>query len=98
MFDFAPILASILDEAQKTGADIRSLRAVPGLEGPETIERYQKATGGTFYCMYGQTETSCVATFGRYNDKPGSAGKVLPLAEVRLVDDYDRPVPAGKVG
>jgi acyl-CoA synthetase (AMP-forming)/AMP-acid ligase II len=98
MFDFAPILGSILDEAQKTGADIRSLRGVAGLEAPETVERYQKTTGGTFYCMYGQTETSCVATFGRYSDKPGSAGKVLPLAEVRLVDDYDRPVPAGKVG
>ncbi len=98
MFDFAPILGSILDEAQKTGVDICSLRAVPGLEAPETIERYQKMTGGTFYCMYGQTETSCVATFGRFNDKPGSAGKVLPLAEVRLVDDYDRPAPAGKVG
>ena len=30
--------------------------------------------------------------------KPGSAGKVLPLTEVRLVDDYDRPVAAGQVG
>ncbi|RLF54752.1 MAG: hypothetical protein DRN37_09865 [Thermoplasmata archaeon] len=48
--------------------------------------------------MYGQTETSCVATFGPYNERPGSAGKMLPLAEVRLVDDYDRPVPVGQVG
>jgi acyl-CoA synthetase (AMP-forming)/AMP-acid ligase II len=98
MFDFSPILASILDEHEKTGADIGCLRAVPGLESPETIERYQKLTGGTFYCMYGQTETSCLATFGPYNDCPGSAGRMLPLAEVRLVDDYDRPVPIGQVG
>jgi long-chain acyl-CoA synthetase len=98
MFDFAPILSSILDEQEKTGADISSLRAVPGLEAPETIDRYQKVTGGTFYVMYGQTETSCIATFGAYNEKPGSAGKTLPLAEVRLVDDYDRPVPVGQVG
>jgi acyl-CoA synthetase (AMP-forming)/AMP-acid ligase II len=48
MFDFSPILASILDEHEKTGADIGCLRAVPGLESPETIERYQKLTGGTF--------------------------------------------------
>jgi len=31
-----------------------------------------------------------VATFGAYNDRPGSAGKMLPLAEVRLVDDYEK--------
>jgi long-chain acyl-CoA synthetase len=98
MFDFSPILSSILEAQEKTRKDISSLRAVAGLEAPETIEKYQKLTGGTFYCMYGQTETSCVATFGPYNDRPGSAGRVLPLAIVRLVDDYDRPVPVGQVG
>jgi acyl-CoA synthetase (AMP-forming)/AMP-acid ligase II len=98
MFEFAPILSSLLEEREKTGREVRSLRAVSGLDTPETIEKYQQITGGTFYCMYGQTETSCVATFGTYNDRPGSAGKMLPLAEVRLVDDYDRPVPTGQVG
>ena len=77
---------------------LKSLRAVTGIDTPETIEKYQKSTGGTFWCLYGQTETSCLASFGAYNDKPGSAGKVLPLTEVRLVDDYDRPVPVGEVG
>ncbi|UCF57531.1 MAG: AMP-binding protein, partial [Deltaproteobacteria bacterium] len=98
MFDFAPILSSILEQHEKTGIDIGSLRAVAGLDTPETIEKYQKLVGGTFYCMYGQTETSCVATLSPYNDKPGSAGRTIPLAEVRLVDDYDRPVPTGQVG
>jgi acyl-CoA synthetase (AMP-forming)/AMP-acid ligase II len=98
MFDFAPILSSILEQHEKTGKDIKSLRAVAGLDTPQTIEKYQETTGGTFYCMYGQTETSCVATFSPYRDRPGSAGKMLPLAEVRLVDDYDRPVPMGQVG
>jgi long-chain acyl-CoA synthetase len=98
MFDFAPILSSVLEEHEKSGIDIRPLRTVAGLDTPETIEKYQEMTGGTFYCMYGQTETSCVATFCRYNDRPGSAGKMLPLAEVRLVDDYDRPVDVGQVG
>lgn len=98
LMDFSPILSSILEHHEKTGKEIRSLRAVAGLEVPETIEKYQELTGGTFYCMYGQTETSCVTTFGRYNDRPGSAGRVLPLADVRLVDDYDRPVPPGQVG
>jgi long-chain acyl-CoA synthetase len=48
--------------------------------------------------MYGQTETSAIATFGRYNDRPGSAGRTIPLADVKLVDENDRVVPAGQVG
>ena len=98
IFDFTPILSSILDAAEKSGKSIGSLRAVLGLEVPETVERYQKTTGGTFYAMYGQTETSLLATMGRYDDCPGSAGRTIALADVRLVDDYDRPVPAGQVG
>ena len=98
MIEFPPILGSILEEHEKTGVDISSLRAVTGLEVPETIEKYQKMTGGTFYVMYGQTETSCLATYGPYNDRPGSAGKALPMAEVRLLDDYDRPVAGGRIG
>ncbi len=98
MFTFAPILSSVLEAHEKSGKDISSLRISAGLDTPETIEKYQKITGGTFYSMYGQTETSCVATFCAYNERPGSAGKMLPLAEVRLVDDYDRPVAVGEVG
>ena len=98
MMVFTPILSTIIEQHEETGMDISSLRAVTGLETPENIEKYQEVTGGTFWCMYGQTETSCVATFGRYNDKPGSAGRTLPLAEVRLVDDTDQPVPQGQVG
>ena len=97
-FDFSPILASILEAHEQTGKDIKSLRAVMGLDTPETIEKYQKATGGTFYSIYGQTETTGLATMGRYNDRPGSAGKMIPLGEVRIVDDYDHPVPIGQVG
>ncbi len=97
-FDFSPILGSILEEAEKTGKDISPLRGVLGLESPETIEKYQAVTGGTFYAMYGQTETSCLATLGRYSDRPGSAGRPIELAEVRLFDDYDRSVAAGGTG
>ncbi|MGA7146334.1 MAG: AMP-binding protein [Desulfobacterales bacterium] len=97
-FDFSPILGAILDEHEKTGRDIKSIRAVMGLDTPETIEKYQRVTGGLFYAIYGQTETTGLATMGRYNDRPGSAGKAIPLGEIRLVDDYDRPVPLGRVG
>jgi long-chain acyl-CoA synthetase len=69
-----------------------------GLDSPDTIERYQKVTGGSFFNMYGQTETSCLASMGRYNDRPGSAGRPIPLGLVELVDEVDQPVPAGQVG
>lgn len=97
-FDFSPILASILEQHEKTGRNIGTLRAVMGLDTPETIEKYQHVTGGMFYTIYGQTETTGLATLGRYNERPGSAGKMIPLGNVRLVDDYDRPVFTGEVG
>jgi acyl-CoA synthetase (AMP-forming)/AMP-acid ligase II len=98
LYDFSPILSSILDAHEKSGKDISSLKTVKGIENPETIERYQKVTGGTFFCVYGQTETSAMATLGPYNDRPGSAGKPLELADVRLVDENDNPVNPGQVG
>ncbi|MBW1752866.1 MAG: AMP-binding protein, partial [Deltaproteobacteria bacterium] len=98
LFDFSPILGSILEQHEKTGRSIQTLKSVMGLDNPETIEKYQQITGGTFYTIYGQTETTGLATLGRYNDRPGSAGKMVQTGEVRLVDDYDRPVPIGQVG
>ena len=98
LYDFSPILSSILDAHENSDNDITSLKTVKGIENPETIERYQKVTGGTFFCVYGQTETSAMATLGRYNDRPGAAGKTLELADVRLVDDHDNPVNPGEVG
>ncbi len=94
-FDFSPILASILEIADY---DLTSLRAVTGLDTAQTIEAFQQRTGGKFYAMYGQTETSCIATYGPYDERPGSAGRPIALADVRLVDDHDDPVPAGGVG
>jgi long-chain acyl-CoA synthetase len=35
---------------------------------------------------------------GRYNDRPGSAGRPIPLGLVELVDDADEPVPSGEEG
>ena len=98
LYDFSPILGSILDAHKKSDKDISSLQTVKGIENPETIERYQKVTGGTFFCVYGQTETSAMATLGRYDDRPGSAGQILELADVRLVDDNDDPVGTGEIG
>jgi len=98
MFEFPPLLSSIMGEAEKTGRDIRSLKSVMGLGAPEDIEKYQEITGGTFFCMYGQTETSCLASAGKYDDCPGSAGKPIQLADIVLVDENDVPVATGETG
>jgi acyl-CoA synthetase (AMP-forming)/AMP-acid ligase II len=98
MFTFAPMLQSILDARDAAKADIAALRAVMGIDVPETIERYQAAAGGTFINMYGQTETSLLTSMGPYNDCPGAAGRPVTLSAVQVVDEDDRPVPAGQAG
>ena len=98
MFTFAPILKSILEKQQETGADIGALRAVMGLEAPDDIKAYQDISGGTFYVMYGQTETSMLASLGTYNDCPGSAGRPIAISDVQLIDDAGQPVNTGEVG
>jgi long-chain acyl-CoA synthetase len=97
-FDFPPILDSILKAAAEGNLALGSLRAVVGLGTPDVIEQYQALTGGSYYAMYGQTETSCLTSMGRYGDRPGSAGKVVMLADVQLVDDHDGVVATGEVG
>jgi acyl-CoA synthetase (AMP-forming)/AMP-acid ligase II len=98
MFDFAPILASVLDAQAETNVDLTSLRAIMGLDTPDTIDRYQKLAGGSFFNLYGQTETSMIATSCAHNDCPGSAGRPLPLVSLTLLDDTDQPVAQGQVG
>ncbi len=98
MFDFTPILGSILEAGQKDSCSLESLKKVIGLDAQQTIEQYQQVTGGTFYSMYGQTETSALATMAPYDLCPGSAGRPIPLAEVAVVDDHDRLLETGRVG
>ena len=97
-FDFPPILDSILKAAAEEHLDLSSLRAVIGLGVAEVIDRFQAETGGNYYVMYGQTETACLASIGKYSDRPGSAGKVIPLGDVQLVDEHDNTVATGEVG
>lgn len=98
MFTFAPMLKNLLDAQSQSKSNLSSLRAVMGLDAPDVIERFQEVTQGTFYCMYGQTETSMLASMGPYRDAPGSAGYPLLLANLQLLDDRDQPVAPGQVG
>jgi long-chain acyl-CoA synthetase len=95
---FPPMLSMLLDAAEGSGKSLRSLRSVGGLDHPDTMQRYQKASGGRFFIGFGQTETSGFCTLCPLDERPGSAGKEGPLVRVRLVDEYDREVPVGEPG
>ena len=96
--DFPPVLATLLDAAEKAGSRLPSLRDVAGLDAPPTIERLHAKTSAKFWTGFGQSETSGFVNIQRWVDRPGSAGRPVAAADVRLVDDYDREVPAGTPG
>jgi acyl-CoA synthetase (AMP-forming)/AMP-acid ligase II len=96
--DFPPVLVNLLDAAQKLGSKLPSLRHVSGLDAPATIQRLHDETQAQFWTGFGQSETSGFVSIQRVRDKPGAAGQPIPVCRVRLVDDYDRDVPAGTPG
>jgi acyl-CoA synthetase (AMP-forming)/AMP-acid ligase II len=96
--DFPPVLATVLDAAQKLGSALSSLKHVSGLDAPATIQRLHDETQADFWTGFGQSETSGFVTIQRVRERPGAAGKPIPLCQVRLVDDYDRDVPVGTPG
>ena len=96
--DFPPVLATLLDAAEKAGSRLPSLRDVAGLDAPPTIQRLHETTTASFWTGFGQSETSGFVSLQRVKDKPGAAGRPVAVAQVKLVDDYDRDVPVGTPG
>src|SRR5260370_959962 len=96
--DFPPVLANLLDAAQKLGSKLPSLKHVSGLDAPPTIQRLHAETQAQFWTGFGQSETSGFVTIQRVVDKPGAAGKPISVCRVRLVDDYERDRPGGTPG
>jgi acyl-CoA synthetase (AMP-forming)/AMP-acid ligase II len=96
--DFPPVLASLLDAAEKAGSALTSLTHVSGLDTPPTIQRLHEKTRAQFWTGFGQSETSGFVTIQRVAERPGASGRPVPAARVRLVDDYDREVADGAPG
>ena len=95
---FPPILNNLMEAAQKGKYDLTSLRIAAGIESPETVTKWESLTNSKFWTMYGQTETSGLITFSEYFSKPGSAGKVSTLANIKIIDDLDNFLPSGQIG
>jgi acyl-CoA synthetase (AMP-forming)/AMP-acid ligase II len=96
--DFPPVLQSLLDAAEKLGSGLPTLKHVSGLDSPETIQRLHERTGAQFWTGFGQSETSGFVSLQRVSERPGAAGRPVPLCQLKLVDDNDREVPVGTPG
>jgi acyl-CoA synthetase (AMP-forming)/AMP-acid ligase II len=96
--DFPPVLVNLLDAASKAGSQLPSLAHVSGLDSPQTIERLHAETRAQFWTGFGQSETTGFVSLQRVLDRPGAAGKPVPICQVKLVDDYDREVAIGTPG
>ena len=96
--DFPPILSMLLQAREKTGGKWESLRYVFGLDAPDTIKQLLRHTHAQFWTGFGQAETSGFGVIMNWDEKPGAAGRALPLAQVRCVDDGGEDVPVGADG
>jgi acyl-CoA synthetase (AMP-forming)/AMP-acid ligase II len=96
---FPPMLAALVDQAERKAHSLATVRAVAGLDAPDTIERFETAaSAATFWIGYGQTEVSGFATLAPFRDRPGSAGWPAFLTRVSVVDDLDHELPVGQTG
>lgn len=94
-----PMLASILDQAEKSVRNLKTLRVIAGIfDHPDTIQRCQQMTGARYWSGFGQTENMGYLTLCPYDDRPGSSGIAGPMVRVQVFDDYDRQVPVGHSG
>jgi acyl-CoA synthetase (AMP-forming)/AMP-acid ligase II len=96
--DFPPVLVNLLEAAGNVGSRLATLTHVSGLDRPETIQKLHEQTAAQFWTGFGQSETSGFVSLQRVSERPGAAGKPALLAQLRLVDDYDRDVSAGSPG
>jgi len=98
---------ALLQHARQHGLDVtaaaRSLRCVVsgGAPMPVTVlQDFERTFGVRVLEGYGLSETSPVACFNQLYrpSKPGTVGFPVVACEVAIVDDGDRPVPAGTRG
>jgi len=96
---FPPMLENLMTVKEESGVDWESLRFCWGiLNPPEVIKKYLDLDRGEYWTGYGQTETTGIATLGNYQEKPGSAGRVVEGLEMRIVDDDDQSLPPNQPG
>ncbi len=83
--------------------DLSSLRIIfvsGSALGPELAKRALRTFGPVVYNLYGSTEVAyaTIATPDDLQAEPGTAGKIVRGAMVKIVDERGEPVPPGKTG
>jgi long-chain acyl-CoA synthetase len=96
--DFPPILLQLLDEQAKGEFTLSPLKHILGIDMQETIKRFENLGYGQFWLVYGQTETMGLTSVCSNREKAGCAGKAGPLVDIKIIDEFDHEVEAGKVG
>jgi crotonobetaine/carnitine-CoA ligase len=64
----------------------------------EATKEFRERFGVQLRTMYNQTETNMPIVSEENPTVIGTAGRLLPGAEARIVDEYDREMPIGQVG
>jgi long-chain acyl-CoA synthetase len=96
--DFPPVLSMLLDARQESKGKWNSLRYVLGLDAPDVIQRLHTETKAKFWTGFGQSETTGVVTLMPVEERPGAAGRPLPVAQVRCLNQAGAEVPVGETG
>jgi long-chain acyl-CoA synthetase len=96
---FPPMLEMLMAARTQIGATWEHLRFCFGiLNPPDVVKNFLTDVGAEYWTGYGQTETTGIATMVNVVEKPGSAGKVVPLLKLRCVNDLGEDVPTGEPG
>ncbi len=96
---FPPMLEMLLGAKEATGTNWSKLRYCFGiLNPPEVIQKFLSEVEAKYWTGYGQTETTGIVTLVNVAEKPGSAGKVIPILQMRCVNDSDEDVSLGEPG
>jgi long-chain acyl-CoA synthetase len=95
---FPPMLAALLDEQEKSGDGMPSLRLAAGVDSTKRSKGSSEFNSKAAFCsLYGQTEVMPVSG-ALFRERPGSIGRPAMLTRVALHDDLDREVPPGVPG
>lgn len=106
------MIIDVLNHPDLLKYDTGSLKTLMYAGGPMPLEYLKKAIevfGPVLMGLYGQTESGPTTSYLRREEhllsgpaevvkRLGSAGQPVPEAEVKIVDEEDKPLPPGQVG
>jgi long-chain acyl-CoA synthetase len=102
MFGIPSMYGAIANLKQMSPEDFKSVYAI--ISGGEPLptpirEGFQKRTGHALYEGYGLTETCGPTSVNTPQaHRAGSVGKMLPGSSAKIVDEENKPLPAGEIG